>query len=326
MRARLQGYLESFSKLASNGPYSYPWVHHHDGGIHRTHIVFGIMVHGDEVGSLPAGLRIIQALTDKTIGFGGRVTFFIGNPEAGLANKRFLESDLNRVFLDNDSQNHESVRARQIMPILDDCDVFIDFHQTILRTEQPFYIFPWNTDGWAWARALQAAKVWVTRHPGQSFSTGTMCADEYVRQQAKPGLTIELSEKGFSPTAEDIAYRAIVDALTLCDQIHQGKTTLHSFAKTKPDLTFYHTIHREAFVDPRLTLQPGLSNFRAVLKGDSLSSGDTPTLIAPESGMLLFPKYPPRKAGLAQHPKPKEIYRIIAELPGHPKDLYTDTQ
>lgn len=326
MRARLQGYLDSFSQHASRGPYSYPWVHHHRGGAHTAHLVFGIMIHGDEVGSLPAALRIIQDLRDGSLSFGGRATFFIGNPEAGLANQRFLDSDLNRVFLHSTKHDHEIDRAQQIMPILDDCDVFIDFHQTILKTEQPFYIFPWNLDGWAWARSLQAAKVWVTRHPGQAFSTGTMCADEYVRQQSKPGLTIELSEKGFFPEAEDIAYRTMRDAMALCDQIHDGTTTLHRYAKTKPDLTFYHTVHREAFAEPRLSLRPGLSNFLAVSQGDSLSESDTPPLIAPTSGMLLFPKYPKRKEGLAHAPTPKEIYRIIDELSGHPKDIYTDPQ
>ena len=326
MRERLQDYLDTFAQTARNESYSYSWVHHHDGGAHQTHLVFGIMVHGDEVGSLPGAIRTIQELNSGAFSFGGRATFFIGNPEAGLQNKRFLDSDLNRVFLDSPEQDHEHVRARQIMPILNDCDVFIDFHQTILKTERPFYIFPWNIDGWAWARALQAAEVWVTRHPGQAFSTGTMCADEYVRQQSKPGLTIELSEKGFSPEAERIAYQSMRTAMELCDAIHRKDTTLHQYAETKPELTFYHTVHREAFATPQHCLRAGLTNFKEVREGDSLSAEHTPPLHAPSTGMLLFPKYPPRISGLAQHPKPKEIYRIIDELPGHPKDLYSDAQ
>ena len=96
------------------------------------------MVHGNEVGSLPAAVRLVETLKGQDLRFGGRVTVFIGNPEAGLEDRRFLEADLNRVFLDGVASSHEANRAREIMPILDTADLFIDFHQTILATEQPY--------------------------------------------------------------------------------------------------------------------------------------------------------------------------------------------
>jgi len=283
------------------------------------------MVHGDEVGSLPAALRLVQQLRSGQIPYRGKTTVFIGNPEAGLEDRRFLEADLNRVFLAGAGDSHEAVRAREIMPILDSADLFIDFHQTILSTERPFYIFPWQPIGWRWARTLRSAEVWVTRNPGQAFSAGTRCADEYVRMLGKPGLTIELSKKGFNPDAENRAWHAMIDTLRTADGISSGATTLHESAGNKPDLAFFHTVHRESFRSAELELRPGLTNFKSVQAGEVLSSRDSQDLIAPLGGHLLFPKYPSREEGRALAPVPKEIFRVIRRVEQHPSVLWGDS-
>jgi len=325
MNKRVAVELEAFRRFTNPGPFDYEWCAHFDGGQHEQHVVFGIMVHGNEYGSLPAAIRVVRALEEGQLRFGGRVSIFIGNPEAGLQDQRFLEADLNRVFTHTDTDSHEHRRAREIMPLLDACDLFIDFHQTILETRQPFYIFPWNAEGWRWARTLQAAPVWVTRNPGQAFSTGTCCTDEYVRNQHKPGLTIELSEKGFNANAAKIAEQAMVDTLSAVDTIARKEASLNTLASAQPDLAFYHTVHREPFTEPDLSLREGIVNFQPVAQGEVLSAPHTPDLIAPGSGMVLFPKYPPRPNGVAASPVPKEIYRIIEPLPGHPSAIYGST-
>jgi succinylglutamate desuccinylase len=282
------------------------------------------MIHGDEVGSLPAAVRLVEGLSSGQLPYGGKATVFIGNPEAGLEDRRFLEADLNRVFLADTGESHEAVRAREIMPILDRADLFIDFHQTILSTERPFYIFPWQPIGWRWARTLRSAEVWVTGDPGQAFSAGTRCADEYVRMLGKPGLTLELSKKGFDAEAERRAWQSMVDALRTVDSLFTGRTTLHESAMAKPELTFYHTVHREAFSSAELELRPGLTNFTSVQAGELLSSRESEDLAAPMGGHLLFPKYPPREHGRAVAPVPKEIYRVIRPVDEHPLVLWGD--
>jgi succinylglutamate desuccinylase len=324
MQSVLQDLLNRFKRRSKPGPWAYPWSYHFDGGKHAFHAVFGVMVHGDEVGSLPAAVRLITALADGTIPYGGRVTVFIGNPEAGLEDRRFLEADLNRVFLAGAGDSHEAIRAREIMPILDDADLFVDFHQTILSTERPFYIFPWQPVGWRWARTLRAADVWVTRNPGQAFSAGTRCADEYVRMRGKPGITIELSKKGFDPAAEQRAWEAMLCTLRTADLIYTKDATLAECALQHPDLLFFHTVHREAFRSADLALRQGLTNFRSVREGELLSSADSAELFAPLGGNLLFPKYPNRASGRAVDPIPKEIYRVIRPLTDHPMTLWGD--
>ena len=153
-------------------PHALSFTSENDG----PHVVFGIMVHGDETGALPAAIQFAHELTSGAQPYVGRVSLFIGNPAAGLAGRRFLEADLNRVFIDTDADSIEHRRSRQLRRILDTADLFVDFHQTIEHTVSPFYIFPWSPQGEAWVRALGAAPRWVTRAPGQSFSAGTCCA------------------------------------------------------------------------------------------------------------------------------------------------------
>lgn len=320
----LKTLLADYDALAQPGPWAYERAHHHDGGVHDTHLVFGCMVHGNETGSLPAIVEIMRALADGSLTYGGKLTFFVGNPEAGLQDMRFLESDLNRVFMDEPPDTHEGRRARLLKPILDAADVFIDLHQTILGTRHAFYIFPFQEHGWHWARALGTTSMWVTRHPGAAFSTGAMCADEYVRVFNRPGITIELSEKGFGNGGEARARQAITDALALADAVASGRTTLEDAAMAKPEITFLETIHREKFASEDLALKPGLLNFDVVEEGDLLSAPGTPELRAPASGMILFPKYPPIVDGSYKKPLPGEIYRIVAPLPEHPTTLYAD--
>ena len=324
--AVLESWLARFDAAVAahgRGPFAYARTFHHDGGGHGFHLVIGSMVHGEEMGTLPAVVAVAEALVAGTLKHAGRVTFFVGNPEAGLAGQRFLEADLNRVFTDDPPDCHEGRRARELKPILDAADVFLDLHQTIESTQQGFYIFPFGEEGWLWARALAATSMWVTRHPGAAFTTGAMCTDEYVRARHRPGITIEVSQRGFGHGGEERAHGAILKALALSDAMAAGTTTLRDAAFAEAELNFLETTHREKFDRDELALRPGLENFLAVKAGELLSAPGTPELRAPRDGWILFPKYPPRLAdGSYKKPLPAEIYRIVSPLPGHPRDLY----
>lgn len=300
----LDALLGRFEGL-SNGPV--PWSFQHDGGTHDVHLVIGSMVHGNETGSLPAVLEVAQDLQSGAARFGGRLSMFIGNVPAARQDRRFLEADLNRVFVDSDLDTLEHRRARELRQILDDADVFIDLHQTILATAQPFYICPWSAEGEAWARGLGAARVWVTRPSGESFSTGTCCADEYVRNRGKVGLTVELSQKGFRAEASELADRVIRRAM------HMAETGDRDGAP----LEFWRTSSKVPYSSRELRLRPGLSNFQPARRGERLTLDDAPELLCPHDGVLLFPKYPPD-----DQPLPNEIVRVLTRLVQHPQALW----
>ncbi|MCB9763591.1 MAG: succinylglutamate desuccinylase/aspartoacylase family protein [Alphaproteobacteria bacterium] len=316
-------HLAAFASLQKRTPFGYEHAHTHDGGKHSFHLVFGAITHGNEVGSLPAFVGIARALIDGSLPYGGRVTLMLGNPEAALAGQRLLEADLNRAFVDGDT--HEHRRARQLTPILESADLFLDFHQVSVRTPQPFYTLPWSLTAWRWLRALEGAPVWITRPPGQVFATGTRGGDEVVRQRGKPGLTLELGEAGLFPEAAARTAAVIARALALADAIAEGRTTLAEASDLSPPLRFLRTAHKEPFGDPARALRPGLGYFDLVRAGERLERPGSPPIIAPVDGVLVFPKYVDRAPdGRALPPIPTDIFHIAQPMPQHPHDLWQD--
>lgn len=311
--------LETFAALA-RGPL--PFVHHHDGGRHGFHVVVGVCTHGDEVGPLPAAVRLVQRLILGEVDYGGPLSVVVMNPDAARAGQRFLDSDLNRIFVDEPPADREGRRARQLMPLLDRADFFLDLHQTATPTASAFWTLPYRDVDDVWVRALDAAPVWMTRPAGQSFSPGTCCADEYVRVGGTPALTLELSERGFDLDT-DAAAEAVLGRLLLLAEAHgHGRRSIEEAARGH-EVTYLVTAHREPFGSPLRALRPGLDNLQPVQAGQLLSPPDHPEVRCPLDGLLVFPKYPPRDAaGRALDPVPGELYRVAAPLDRHPRDLW----
>lgn len=322
-RDLLEAQLDLFHELHDSGPYGGDWIHHRPARSHPFHVVFGIMTHGDEVGPLPAALRMMAGLDDGTVSFGGAATFTIGNPEAGLEGRRFLEADLNRVFLDGPS-SHERTRAEEMMEPLDACDLFIDFHQTAMPSLGAFWTLPWSESAWHWIRLAGEGDLWTTRAPGVTFASGTRCGDEYVRARGVPGLTLELGQKGFSEECEARAFDTMSRVLAAADRIAAGED-LAALAAERPEVRFLLSAHKEPFGDPKRALRPGLRNFEPVRAGESLhvGTGEGPAITSPLDGLLLFPKYPERDAdGAALPPVPTDIFHVVQDAPEHPSVLF----
>ncbi len=309
--------LDRFAARAS-GPA--PHVHQHDGGEHGFGVVLGVCVHGDEVGPMPAALRLVEGLEAGRRRFGGRLSVVVGNPAATRAGVRCLDSDLNRVFVGDPPDDIEGRRARQLAPLLDAADLFLDLHQTAMPTASAFWTLPWTRRDARWVAALRGAPVWMARPAGQVFSAGTCCADEYVRNRGRVGLTLELSQRGLDRRTE-VAAAAVIDRLlALADGV--GRGTLDLDAQAAP-VAVLETVFVQPFSDAALALRPGLRNLQPVEEGALLSPPGAPELRAPATGLLAFPKYPPRdRRGHALGPLPGELYRLAAPLSGSPADVW----
>ena len=315
----LESLLTRFRSLDSSGPFDYEWCFHHDGGARGTHVVVGSIVHGNEVGSLPAIVEVAERLAAGDIDYGGRITFFLGNPEASRENVRFLESDLNRVFTDTPPDDHEGARSLELKPILRTADMFLDLHQTIEPTESAFYTFPFNRDDWHWARMIGNAPIWSTRAPDASFSANTCCVDEFVRGLDKPGLTLELGQKGFSEESTDRTMSVLQRLLSATSDWDGGMASIEALAQEQPDFSFVETAYAHPFSDRALRLRDGLSNLIPVQSGETLSAPGSPTIEAPIDGLLMFPKYPGYDAeGQAIGKLPNELFRIVTAMDEHP--------
>lgn len=289
-----------------------------DFGGHDGHIVFGSVVHGNEVGSLPEVLACIKNLAAGKISYRGKVSFFLGNIEAAKKNVRFVESDLNRAFGPNfsGSPTLERKRALELTPLLDSADVFIDFHQTTQKCLKPFYVFAMHPESYYWARAVGMARTFITRKAGKSFSALGMCSDEYMRSQDKPGLTIELGQQGYSTLADSITHHILQRGLRYMDKMYLSGVPLKKLAHKNEDFEFLTITHREPFLHPKARLHEGFYNFSAVKKGTEVGlTENMKPIVVPQDGFLLFPKYPVRAAdGAAEPPLAGELYVLASHF------------
>ncbi|BBH53217.1 succinylglutamate desuccinylase/aspartoacylase domain-containing protein [Fluviispira sanaruensis] len=289
---------------------------------HRGHIVFAGLIHGNETGSLPAIIKCINKLLQKELSFGGKVSFLLGNIEAAKKDLRYVESDLNRSFGESykGKLTLERKRAVELMPLLKSADVFIDFHQTIMPSLKPFYIFEMNHDSYHWARAVGGASTLVTRKKGAPFSQAGMCSDEYVRSLQKIGITLELGEQGFSDSAETLAFSVLKRALKCIDKVFSSGISIEKLSRKNNDFEFLTISHREPFDSPKKCLNAGFSNFHKLTKNMIVGADERQNpLESPKDGYILFPKYPKRNStGEASMPLPGEIFVIAEPTLEHP--------
>lgn len=315
----IRDYLEQFERLSSKLSVPIPWSVQL-GSKKGPHIVVTSMLHGDEVGSLPALVKILE----EGVEFAGTLTLVLGNVPASHCRTRYLQDDLNRVFLDNPASSWERKRAQEIMPLIRGADVYIDFHQTKAPSELPFYISPFHLPSYYWARLLGATSAAITRMPGLSFVNNARCSDEYAHMNNVPGLTIELGQRGFTTLAENIAYQTIKRALEFAPVVHKRPSDLKKLAEAEKELEFFEGFYTEHFTDPRRKMKEEMSNFTFVKKGQVV--GTCPVqgeLRSPEDGFMLFPQHPPRDTnGFALGPATKDLYSLVRRLDVHPGELY----
>lgn len=303
--------LDQFRTQNAPGPFDYPYCHHHQGnGQHGFHLVIGCLTHGNENGTLPAALRLLEGLNQGRYQTGGPITLLLGNTDAARANRRFLEEDFNRVFtFDRHAESLERRLAETVRPILDSADFFLDLHQTQTPTLKPFWTFAWDGEHAQWARALNAAPVGLTRPKGQQFSTGTCCLDEYVRRRGRVGLTVEIGYRGLDQQQAEHALRIMQRAMQVVNLIASGKQPLEEVARASSAIEWYHTAHVVAPASPQHRLRPGLINWLEVDVGETLSAPGSPPILSPARGHVLFPKYPsPTDA------PPPELFRLATPV------------
>jgi succinylglutamate desuccinylase len=306
----IRALLERFVESAAPGFLGYPWAYHHPGhGGHTRHVLIGCAIHGNEHGTLPAACEFVELLKSGTVQNQGPVTVLLGNTEAALADKRFLEEDFNRVFtFDRPAQSLERRLAERVRPILDVADVFLDLHQTQTPTERPFWTFPWSSELGDWARVLELADAVLTRKAGQAFSPGTCCLDEYVRARGRVGITAELGMRGQDVLQQRAALKGMLRLVEVVDRLAAG-ASLPQLAEQSAAVRHFATRQVVKTLTQGHRLKPGLCNWTAVTEGEILSAPDSPRIVAESAGYVMFPKYP--EAGEVA---PPELCRIAGEV------------
>src|SRR3989344_29458 len=150
----------------------------------RTAVIL-VGVHGNE----QAGVVAINNLSTKLNIHNGRVIFIISNLKAIEENKRFIENDLNRCFLDEQPANIinslEGRTAKEIMPFLKKADFVLDLHQSNSVNSKPFIIC--NEKNVDLTKLFPISRVtvgWESFYPGAS--------DSFVNLHGGKAIGVEL--------------------------------------------------------------------------------------------------------------------------------------
>lgn len=270
------------------------------------------ITHGNET----AGLGILNDFLYQLISRPELLEFplgiALGNPEAALAGKRYLDRDLNRSFGFSDRSLKEPARTEVLESLLKKSWYFIDFHQTRKKNTEPFFIFPYNKKSYEFARTL-APEIPLVTHWSGGFSKEGSCSDEFHNKNGGVGITIETGQNGLDPYQTGYGFFIILRALEV---LRRESGLSHPLAEKAPlqsrGPVYTWAATKVCHPDDKALLDEGWYNFRDVSKGEKMGHSKTGDINAEASGKVLFPKYP--DPDVVAPAGPSELYRIIKEI------------
>lgn len=276
-KARVAAFRElclraNFTELA-------PLVFERDRSFQKT-LTLCTLIHGNEIGGLEVLIHLLEDLLANKLSLKSNLRLILGNVEAYYAEKRFLETDLNRSFGLDEPETSEELRAREIEEYFRTSDVLIDIHQTIGRSATPFFIFEYEQGSYNLARYLHPTLPIVTHNKERPFKGKTSTA--FSIGEGALAITIETGQKGIEPGQIELGLNIVRKAIET------------DFQKTIPSgpmsntFSFHQIIHNP---DGRLELIRQLENFDTVTKGEVLARNAASEVLSEVDGVVLFAKY-----------------------------------
>ncbi len=165
-------------------------------------------VHGNEVCGIKALDQILPNLQIER----GEVIFVYGNPRAIEQNKRYVEANLNRMFVDDkllsaeEKNSYEYSRAQFLKTVLDKADALLDVHASSIPKTRPFIICERN--------AIDIIKYLPAKNVTFGFDEVEPGAtDYYMNKNNKIGICFECGYLG-DDYATEVAKQAILSFLS----------------------------------------------------------------------------------------------------------------
>jgi succinylglutamate desuccinylase len=190
-----------------------------------------VCIHGNEVCGLLAVNELLQEGFFKH-GFdksSTRVTILLGNPRAVMENKRYIDRNLNRMFVLHEcdkepeeptEEPYEQSRLEEIISEMHQCDCYLDLHSTSAPTV-PFAIVPPGEKTEALAKKFPVKFI---LHNVLNVINGTSV--DYVKQLNKPGVCVECGQHREEETTR-VAKETIKAFITGIPADHLPKTVLY---------------------------------------------------------------------------------------------------
>lgn len=250
------------------------------------------LVHGNEIVGLPVLNGILGKIVSGHLKPNFEIYFGLGNLPAAFANKRFLETDLNRSFGKNSDATIETRRAKELETLmLNHCDYVLDLHQTVSPTRHSFFIFEYSKGlNLSFLKQINPGLPTIVQFEAIGDESG-LSSDEYTLRRGKFGTALELGQKGFSEEQCELG-------LKICSRAIEVLNSPVELEKSRPwgSFSFYQLGERCRAPQVGSALNPGWENFMEIKKGQVVGLSDGQPILSPETGYVLFPKSVPAQS------------------------------
>lgn len=247
---------------------------------------FLALVHGNEEIGLPILGDLANAIITGSVILKNEVYLGLGNIDAALASRRFVEEDLNRCFGKENADSIEANRARIIeKAMLNHCEFLIDIHQTVFNSENPFFIFQYSSPS-----CLENISKWnpitdwnsgipVILQEDQIGADTGLSTDEYLRSKNKFGTALELGKLGGA------------DHFNLGLKICLNALERSAGSAQNTELNILRLKGNYKALDAEAKLDIGWANLKPFSKGQRLGTDSRGEIYGPCDGYMLFPRY-----------------------------------
>ncbi len=231
-------------------------------------------VHGNEV----CGIRALDKILPNLQIERGEVMFIYGNPKAIQENKRYIEANLNRMFVDDEylssleKNSYEYKRAQFLKEFLNKADVLLDVHASSVPDSTPFIICERN--------ALDIVKYLPAENVTFGFDEiepgGT---DYYMNKHNKIGICLECGYLGNDQSVE-VAKKGILSFLSA-----QGHLKLELKQNKQKYFQMYmrYLTRTDSFI---LTKQ--FADFEIIKTGQLIGFDGREAVKSPKESIILF--------------------------------------
>ena len=244
-------------------------------------LIFG-GIHGNE----PSGVYAIEKLVSDLISnqiqlIRGSLTLAIGNLQALKINKRYVDRDMNRMFLDQNfdqfSDSVEFERVKFLKSLFEGKDVFLDLHSASSKSYDFLISEPECLDLASKLNASYVLTGWSDF--GDDIAGDT---ENYGNSLGIQSLTYEAGQH-VDPKCIENSYDMILKLMSVYNMID------FDFKPNQSNILKLSELHLKK--DESQRFEVPIENFLHVSKGQMIVNGENP-IIAKNDSYLIFPVDP----------------------------------
>ena len=257
-------------------------LHNIDSGVMGPKMLIFGGIHGNE----PSGVNVIERFVSDLVSnqiqlLRGSITLAIGNLNALQKNQRYIDKDMNRMFVDDNfesfSDTTEFERVKFLKSLFKGKDVFLDLHSASSKSHDFLIAEPECLDLAAKLNSSYVLTGWSDF--GDDIAGDT---ENYGNSLGIQSLTYEAGQH-VDPLCVDNSYEMILKLMSVYNMIDFDFTT------NQANILRLSELHLKT--DESQRFEVPLENFLFVSKGQMVINGENP-IVAKKDSYLIFPVDP----------------------------------